>query len=81
MISCAEDVPLDPTQNNLIQDEELKYPAKQLIKHHPNIHRPVDYPGEQMITITGTLEDWVIKDVMANRKNESKKANKVFKMK
>ena len=34
-----------------------------------------------MITITGTLEDWVIKDVLANRKNESKKANKVFKMK
>ncbi len=34
-----------------------------------------------MITITGTLEDWVIKDVLANRKNENKKANKVFKMK
>ena len=34
-----------------------------------------------MIKITGTLEDWVIKDLLASRKNESKRVNKAFKMK
>lgn len=33
-----------------------------------------------MITISGTLEDWVLKDVLAARKNGTKKANKEFKM-
>ena len=32
-----------------------------------------------MITISGSLEDWVIRDVIEARKNETKKTQKKFK--